>query len=414
MSKNISFSSDELEEIRAFYQQDLSKADQRVKNLKAIVSKLGAEPKKRGRKSTKPATGDLDISDVMSEIKSKKTAKTGKRGRKAGVPNKPKTAVASKVKAAVAGSAKVGKSKAAGVKPAKVSGATKVSKQTKVAARVKKAGVAKPAKAAKVAKAPKVAKAVKSTGTVKAKSTKKAAAIPTKKSATKTAAEKVSKTRKPKAGLKTPSPAKDSAANSSAASDVTTVEKKTKVASGNKPKAVVKKDKATRAVKPVKVVEKKKTAASKLEVVSKDTSGKPNQLPSEGSVVKIALSKKPAGKLKVVKVKSEIKKPVQADDDAIKRRKSQWTSFLLEFLGAEKRFIPTPDIIEAGQKKFKLSGKEKDTAKNTIQATLFRLGSENQIQSRKKDNSRIAYWAAIGVSDEGFSKPSIEQAAEVK
>jgi hypothetical protein len=410
MSKNISFSSDELEEIRAFYQQELSKADQRVKNLKAIVSKLGAEPKKRGRKSTKPVSNDLEISAVISEIKSKGSAKSAKRGRKAGVPNKPKSAVTpasiSKTKSAPPAAKKpLRKTKTAVVKPVK---AAKISKPAKAAKAVKVAKPAKAIKPLKVAKAVKTAKVGKPEKATKPVVAKKANSVLTGETANLVAGEKKKRITKPKV-VKTPKLAKVAVVKSPATSEPAKVEKKTIVVKSDKPKATTPKVKTPAAKKSVKSIPKKKTAVSKLEVVAKGTASKTGNS-SSGSVVKIALSK-PLGKVKVVKVKSEIKKPVQADDDAIKRRKSQWTSFLLDFLGSEKRFISTPDIIDAGQKKFKLSGKEKDTAKNTIQATLFRLGSEKQIQSRKKDSSRIAFWAANGVNDEEFVSPEKSETA---
>lgn len=60
MAKSIAFSADEMGELRAHYMQELSAAEERVKNIRAILSKIGSVPGKRGRKPSVKAA-DLAV-----------------------------------------------------------------------------------------------------------------------------------------------------------------------------------------------------------------------------------------------------------------------------------------------------------------------------------------------------------------
>lgn len=81
------------------------------------------------------------------------------------------------------------------------------------------------------------------------------------------------------------------------------------------------------------------------------------------------------------------------------RRKSKWTSYILDVLSASNKFQATNEIIDNALKTFKFTGKEAVTLKNTLQATLFRLSKENQIQTYRIKGERTSYWATLGLSN---------------
>lgn len=60
MAKSIEFSMDEMGELRSFYMKELSAAEDRVKNIRAILSKIGSAPAKRGRKPGKAAAAQTE------------------------------------------------------------------------------------------------------------------------------------------------------------------------------------------------------------------------------------------------------------------------------------------------------------------------------------------------------------------
>lgn len=183
MAKSIAFSADEMGELRAHYMQELSAAEERVKNIRAILSKIGSVPGKRGRKPSVKAT-DSSVAAESSAPKRRGRPRKNpveivpkKRGRKPknavaadvapapkrrGRPAKPKTEAAPalpkkrgrKPKAVVAAPvAPVTKGKR-GRKPGSLNKKT-------IAAMAANAGKAPKAKAVKTPKSPKAVKVVK-------------------------------------------------------------------------------------------------------------------------------------------------------------------------------------------------------------------------------------------------------------
>lgn len=111
----------------------------------------------------------------------------------------------------------------------------------------------------------------------------------------------------------------------------------------------------------------------------------------------------------VEKVKAEKKpKAESAPKDDI--RKSKWTSFINDFVNSNTRYVTTDEVINAGLKAYKLTPKEKDTARNTLQATLHRLSKEGQIVSYRQKGVRMSYWGKKGL--EANSKTVINPKAD--
>jgi len=119
---------------------------------------------------------------------------------------------------------------------------------------------------------------------------------------------------------------------------------------------------------------------------------------------KVALKRGPKTKIKPAKV--VVPKRERKKEEG--RRKSKWTSYILDVLDDSKKFYATNDIIDNALKSFKLTGKEAVSLKNTLQATLFRLSKENQIQTYRIKGERTSYWATLGLTNYPESTKLVE------
>jgi hypothetical protein len=344
MAKSIAFSADEMGELRSFYAQELAAAEERVNNIKTILSKIGGTPDKRGRKSSQINSVVDKLTEAASAAPAKKRGRprkessvktvTGKkRGRK---PAADKVVVSAIVDAAP---------KRRG-RPAKLKTAP-VATEPKKRGRKPKAALATPATAA-----------VKTTGAKRGRKPKVGSATPAT-AAVKTTGAK--RGRKPKAVSATPVV-------------------KTPGKRGRKPKA---NSDAAVAPKPAKVAKAPVAKAPKV---------------AKAKVVKAKVVK-PAkvAKAKVVKPA----KVVKVVEPALPK-KEQYREFIVTFLVKEGKFYNTDEMVSAGIKGFNLKGKEKDSAKTSIQSALNGLNADGKILRRRKDKDRQAYWAALGTNDAGY------------
>ncbi|MFN5319649.1 MAG: hypothetical protein ACK5CY_12490, partial [Bacteroidia bacterium] len=121
---------------------------------------------------------------------------------------------------------------------------------------------------------------------------------------------------------------------------------------------------------------------------------------------KAKTGEKKASKPKAVKpaVVAKAKKEKAAPEPKPERqtKKKVMHEFINEILSSAPRFYTTDELVQRGIKKFNLKGKEKDTAKNSIQIALNTLQSESKIKRRRKEKDRQAYWALPSISDEGY------------
>jgi hypothetical protein len=385
MAKSIAFSADEMGELRSFYAQELAAAEERVNNIKTILSKIGGTPDKRGRKSSQinSVVDKLTEAAIAAPAKKRgrprkessvKTVTGKKRGRK---PAADKVIVSAIVDVAPKRRGRPAKVKTAPVatEPKKRGRKPKAVSATPTTTAVKTTG-AKRGRKPKAASATPATAAVKTVGAKRGRKPKAASATPAT-AAVKTVGAK--RGRKPKAASTTPA---------------TEAVKSIGAKRGRKPKAVsetpVVKTPGKRGRKPKATSET--TAAAKPAKVAKAPVAKAPK------VVKAKVAK-PAkvAKAKVVKPA----KVVKAAEPALPK-KEQYREFIVSFLVKESKFYNTDEMVSAGIKGFNLKGKEKDSAKTSIQSALNGLNADGKILRRRKDKDRQAYWAALGTNDAGY------------
>jgi len=394
MTQNIAFSDAEISELRNFYINELNLAEDRVKNIRAILSKIGNSPvKKRGRKPKAASVGS-DTQNTAVQVAPKR------RGR----PKKNEGI------AAAVSSKSTGKRRGRPSTKNSVSAEVPAKTSKRRGPRIKKSlanienlihadnnSVALPAK--KRGRKPGV-KNNTSTGL----NSNNLPAIPKKRG------------RKPGSGKK------------AVAADVSNIAAVVKKQRGRKPgsgkKAAVEGSntlvviKKTRGRKPGSnpkstslstdnaAVPAKKTRGRKKNNVAESANLKAEAAVKSAKAPKAKTTAKKESKPKMVKpaVVSKAKKVTAAAAPKPERqtKKKMMHEFINEILSSAPRFYTTDELVQRGIKKFNLKGKEKDTAKNSIQLALNSLQSESKIKRRRKEKDRQAYWALPSISDEGY------------
>ena len=395
MAKSIAFSADEMGELRSFYAQELAAAEERVNNIKTILSKIGGTPDKRGRKSSQINSVVDKLTEAASAAPAKKRGRprkessvktvTGKkRGRK---PAADKVVVSAIVDAAPKRRGRPAKLKTAPVatEPKKRGRKPKAALATPATAAVKTTGAKRGRKPKAVSATPTTAE-VKTTGAKRGRKPKAASATPAT-AAVKTTGAK--RGRKPKVGSATPA---------------TAAVKTTGAKRGRKPKAVS----ATPVVKTPGKRGRKPKANSDAAVAPKPAKVAKAPVAKAPKVAKAKVVKAKVVKAKVVKpakvAKAKVVKPakvVKVVEPALPK-KEQYREFIVTFLVKEGKFYNTDEMVSAGIKGFNLKGKEKDSAKTSIQSALNGLNADGKILRRRKDKDRQAYWAALGTNDAGY------------
>ncbi|MCC6768122.1 MAG: hypothetical protein IT240_03690, partial [Bacteroidia bacterium] len=90
--KNISFTSDELDSLRSFYQQEHEKISQRLKSIKQVLARLGGGgPKKRGRKSSAESSVESELQAASGLLRKTKSRKRGRPAQKKVATTKTKS-----------------------------------------------------------------------------------------------------------------------------------------------------------------------------------------------------------------------------------------------------------------------------------------------------------------------------------
>jgi ribosomal silencing factor RsfS len=163
-------------------------------------------------------------------------------------------------------------------------------------------------------------------------------------------------------------------------------------------------------VKHIKEVLSKLGSSLAIEPVSKVRQTKVETAAAEKPV---KVSKKEAKAPKATKQPKALKAPKEPKTkEKSGRRKSQWTSYLIDTLTEVNRFVPTYYIIDNAMKQFKFTGDRAVTLRNTLQATLFRLSKEKAIQTYRIKGEKTSYWAANGVTEKPVSKKQVPAKAE--
>lgn len=163
-------------------------------------------------------------------------------------------------------------------------------------------------------------------------------------------------------------------------------------------------------VKHIKEVLSKLGSSLAIEPVSKVRQTKVETAAAEKPV---KVSKKEAKAPKATKQPKALKAPKEPKaKEKSGRRKSQWTSYLIDTLTEVNRFVPTYYIIDNAMKQFKFTGDRAVTLRNTLQATLFRLSKEKAIQTYRIKGEKTSYWAANGVTEKPVSKKQVPAKAE--
>ncbi len=425
MAKSIAFSADEMGELRSFYAQELAAAEERVNNIKTILSKIGGTPDKRGRKSSQINSVVDKLTEAASAAPAKKRGRPRKESSVKTVTGKKRGRKPAADKAVV--SPNVDATPKRRGRPAKI-------KTTPVSTEPKKRG----RKPKAVSAAPAITASVKPTGAKRGRKPKAVSATPA------TAIVKpigAKRGRKPKAVSATPVTAvvkttgakrgrKPKAVSATPAGEVV---KTSGAKRGRKPKAVASTPATASEVKPAGAKRGRKPKAISATPVVK-TPGKRGRkpkattdavvAPKPAKVAKAPVAKAPkVAKAKVVKakvvkakvVKAKVVKPakvakakvvkpakvVKAAEPALPK-KEQYREFIVTFLVKEGKFYNTDEMVSAGIKGFNLKGKEKDSAKTSIQSALNGLNADGKIIRRRKDKDRQAYWAALGTNDAGY------------
>jgi hypothetical protein len=358
MSKLIQFSAEEINELRSYYSNELAASEERIKHIRAILSKIGDSSIKRGRKPLKEVTEDLNAIAIPAKKRGRPSKKnsankielSSNKPKKLGRPAKIKTAEIKPVEIV---------QKKRGRKPKNTpvvdQGLTKEIIPVAQIVTAKPEGKKRGRKPA-AEKAPKIISPAKVLNRIKVSKTSTKA----KKASNVTATKAADPLKKPKA---TPSKATPSKATPSKATP-----SKGKTLNANPLPASAKP--ARKQAKPAKVSVEKGTAK------------------------KVKSTAKAANKV-VVKADVPPKKV---------SKKVLYQDFIFKTIKAEPRFFTTEEIVNAGIKAFDLKGNEKDAAKNTMQFILNGLQSQDKILRRRKEKDRQAYWAALDTSDAGYLK----------
>jgi len=403
MSKTIEFSAEEISELRSFYSNELATAEERIKHIRAILAKIGNASYGKGRKSNNANDGASNIA-----VPAKK-----KRGR----PALKKQKAVDTINATPKKRGRPAKIKSTETPISATVGGKKRGRKPKIQASPSNATLASPVELN--ATAPQLKK----------RGRKPLAAANKKNSNVADKAQIASKTVGAKRGRKPGSKLIKPISNA-----------QTTISLDNNIKAVAEVAGAKRGKKAIKVA---RTAKSKSAVVSKKqlkaekepkltpapAKANPEKIKSEATKVKTTAPKvaksgltkakvSKTGPAKVVsakKVTSKIAKvPTLSASKANKpkievapkkaSKKELYQEFIFKTFASEPRFYSTEEIVNAGIKEFKLQGKEKDAAKNTMQFILNGLQSQSKILRRRKEKDRQAYWASIGTNDEGYLK----------
>ena len=399
MTQNIAFSDAEINELRNFYINELSLAEDRVKNIRAILSKIGTAPaKKRGRKAKALVTAS-EIQTPLATSAPKRRGRPRKNaevvvkpaGKRRGRPSTKNVEILAspvktgkrrgpRVKKALANienlinsenGVTVAPAKKRGRKPGVKSGVTSAktnTNETGVKKRGRKPGSGKKAATSEASNNTAVAKKPRGR---KLGSGKKAAAIEAFDNAS---VAKKTRGRKPGAAKTITASANNSAS----------FEKKSRGRKKNMAPANVENASANGNIESAS-----KTSAKKSIKVSKAKTGARKE--SKPKAVKPAV---------VAKAKKEKVAPAPKPERQTKKKVMH--DFINEILSSAPRFYTTDELVQRGIKKFNLKGKEKDTAKNSIQIALNTLQSESKIVRRRKEKDRQAYWALPSISDEGY------------
>ena len=369
MTQNIAFSDAEINELRNFYINELNLAEDRVKNIRAILSKIGTAPaKKRGRKAkASNLASEIQTSSLQSAPKRRGRPKknadaavkpAGKRRGRPSTKNVDNSAVP----------AKTGKRRGPRVKKALVGIENLINNDTNAAAPTAKKRGRKPGVKSIIS--------INNDSIAKKRGRKPGSG---KKAATAEATNNIVVAQKTR-GRK-PGAAKLAAAS---ANNQVTPEKKTRGRKKNSDLASVDKNKSN----------------GNTESAAKTSAQKSTKALKEKTGVKKASKPKAVKPAVVAKAKKEKAAPEPKPERQTKKKVMH--EFINEILSSAPRFYTTDELVQRGIKKFNLKGKEKDTAKNSIQIALNTLQSESKIKRRRKEKDRQAYWALPSISDEGY------------
>ncbi len=372
MTQNIAFSDAEINELRNFYINELNLAEDRVKNIRAILSKIGTAPapKKRGRKAKVLKT----VSEIQTPLVPSAPKRRGRPRKNVDAAIKPagkrRGRPSTKNVEITASLVKTGKRRGPRVKKSLASIENLIHTASSSAVTSAKKRGRKPGSKSVLNKAQ-----INTNESGAKKRGRKPGSV--KKTVLAEASNNSVLTKKPRG--RRPGAAK--AIASSANSDVT-VEKKSRGRKKNTVPAAV------------------ENVSSNSSSVSKSTAKKTTKGITAKTDVKKESKPKAVKPAVVAKAKKEKASPAPKPERQTKKKVMH--EFIIEILSSAPRFYTTDELVQRGIKKFNLKGKEKDTAKNSIQIALNTLQSENKIKRRRKEKDRQAYWALPSISDEGY------------
>jgi hypothetical protein len=100
------------------------------------------------------------------------------------------------------------------------------------------------------------------------------------------------------------------------------------------------------------------------------------------------------------------KKVTKVTEDKSQRRKSKFTSFVIDYLQREGKFKDTHTIINSGIQELAVPASKEKTARATLQATLFRLSTEKLIQTERVKGIRTSFWASNSADNSTLAEAS--------